>query len=251
MKETPALILVVAAVAVAGCGSSAVPGQATSESASFGFPMPPVSSRTTVRAAPVGTVHGRVVDLLTGEGIAGARVSTLENYWIQSEFTDLLRELMDHTVAHQEVTSDAGGYFEMKLTPEDYQVVVQHPRYAQHSRNDVRVRDGRNLDLGSIGLHEGAVVRGTVVDAEGKGVADAYVHVLPVPGDWSARALHVRTDSEGSYVLDHVAPGRYRLSATRPLPRGTGCVVRPRAPEVELVLHDGAECTQDIHVGKE
>lgn len=93
---------------------------------------------------------------------------------------------------------------------------------------DKTARPGEDLDVGTVEATRMAVVRGVVLDGEGRPVPDATVSVRP-----SFRG--VRTDAEGRFEVVGVAPGKATISAgtqspvtrSRPLARefGVGEVV--------------------------
>ena len=56
-----------------------------------------------------------------------------------------------------------------------------------------------------------AVIRGTVVDANGQPVAAAAVYIISSPGSHADVALH--TGADGTFALAAPAPGTYVLGA--------------------------------------
>jgi protocatechuate 3,4-dioxygenase beta subunit len=83
-------------------------------------------------------------------------------------------------------------------------------------------KDGWKLDVTAgaviekdLVLEDGGVIKGTVVDAQGKAVAGVNVRALSVSGTTSWNDSNVRTGADGSFVLDNVEAGSYRVLAHR------------------------------------
>ncbi|WP_053843185.1 carboxypeptidase regulatory-like domain-containing protein [Paracidovorax avenae] len=143
-------------------------------------------------ATPVAAaLAGRVVDAASGQPLAGATV-----------------ELSG--AAAQAATSGAQGAFRFSgLAAGRYELRVTLAGYAALVR-PAELATGQQLDLGLLalaGTSTTGAIRGQVLDASGTPVGDALVAL-----DAGAGA---RTDTQGRYRIDGVAPGPVGLTASR------------------------------------
>ncbi len=143
-------------------------------------------------ATPVAAaLAGRVVDAASGQALAGATV-----------------ELSG--AAAQAATSGAQGAFRFSgLAAGRYELRVTLAGYAALVR-PAELATGQQLDLGLLalaGTSTTGAIRGQVLDASGAPVGDALVAL-----DGGAGA---RTDTQGRYRIDGVAPGTVGLTASR------------------------------------
>ena len=122
-------------------------------------------------------------------------------------------------------TGADGSFFVDSLPDGDYRVRISREGYAPEIKANVvlkfpfravvEVTMERNpVDLGAAGETRAsgatpAVVRGTVRDAEGEGIGEAWVRV--VRQDGSADPVDLRTPPDGNFVLDNLAAGEWRL----------------------------------------
>ncbi len=159
-----------------------------------------------------GRVCGQVVEVIEGEtqGIPAATV------W-----------LVEGGRPGRNVMTDEDGNFELNgVPPDSYLVAAGHPTYAT-SLGAAGVQAGKEVQL-KFTLGQGATIRGTVVDAEGKPVERAIVRVSGwhpkaggQPASEPAEAIELpwratRTDSQGRYILEYLPAGRVTLEAVGP-----------------------------------
>lgn len=143
-------------------------------------------------ATPVAAaLAGRVVDAASGQPLAGATVEV-------------------SGAAAQAATSGAQGAFRFSgLAAGRYELRVALAGYATLTR-PVQLAAGQHLDLGLLtlaGASTTGTIRGQVLDASGTPVTEALVAL-----DGGAGA---RTDTQGRYRIDGVAPGTIGLTASR------------------------------------
>jgi protocatechuate 3,4-dioxygenase beta subunit len=208
-----------------------------------------------VRMTRGGGLKGRVVSGYTNEPIAGAVVSTQDNNWVDSPFTNAFGPLVSRTTTDSTARTDKDGEFHFSLlTQEAYQVNVKHPSYTAYTVNDVQVFNGRDLDLGVIKLYSGATVSGTVFLPDGSRAVGATVSMHPTTPGLGGRSYETRTNSEGRYKFTTVAPENYKLSAARQAQDASnpfGVIVDMKQSEKELPVIDQKEYTQDLYLGSE
>lgn len=201
-----------------------------------------------------GTLKGRVIDSITGEPVANASITTNDNNFIQSEFTDFLQNLSPSALTRKKLTTDNDGRFELRLvTPETYQVAISANSYTQIVKNDVRVGDGLVTDLGTMKMSRGATVSGTVFGVDGNPAPGFDVNMARTDNRIWAN-LTARTDAQGRFTIVAASPGEYKLSASRP----RGGVNNPfekildmKNSEVVLTLAEGQALVQDLWLAGE
>ena len=64
-------------------------------------------------------------------------------------------------------------------------------------------------------LDDGGAIQGVVVDGEGKPVGGVRVRAAPVTGDFSGWNNGVRTKADGTFVIENLRAGDYRVTANR------------------------------------
>lgn len=165
-----------------------------------------------IRLTAGGSIVGRVVDW-QGNPVAGARLQTHDTEYVDDPF---FRSLGQYPSAATEMTGktrEDGTFVLQGLTPETYQIDVRHKDHAQLIHQNVVVREGAETDVGDLKLSAGAVIEGTVVGAGGQPLAGATVQ-LRGTGD-EPHNYPARTDADGRYRVEHVAPGSYLIYAQR------------------------------------
>ncbi len=168
---------------------------------------------------PVGVlVHGRIVDATTGAPIVGAEVS-------------------EGWTFDRKVRTDSDGRYRFEELTKDYgEVAVRAPGYGRVERSFFRQQFGDELEW-DFALQPARRARGRIVDAEGTGVANAYVAAAASEhdehGDQQIDWIAGRTDAQGEFALEGLRPDlRHTLVARR---RGHGSVVYDfPAGELEL-----------------
>jgi protocatechuate 3,4-dioxygenase beta subunit len=113
--------------------------------------------------------------------------------------------------------TDAKGRFSLTVvTPGDCVYWVLPTKYAPSAH---AVKDGQRGDLGKIGLEEGIVLRGKVLDAQGKPLPGVYVAAEKEGGNEAAARLAVAdsigrcspSNDKGEYELLPLPAGTYRV----------------------------------------
>ena len=79
------------------------------------------------------------------------------------------------------------------------------------SRIEPFVVDGAALDLGDVILPRGVAIRGVALDRDGRPAPRAVVQVSS-----TRRTRSARTDDEGRFAVDHLAPGTYDILVQAP-----------------------------------
>lgn len=201
-----------------------------------------------------GSITGRVVDGATGEPVAGARVTTYDNTRTQAQLEGLLGLLVPRTTTERTARTDEDGVFLLELlSPDVYQIEVEHRDYYALVEKDVRVLASPTpTEVGELRMSPGAIVTGTVYDASGAPLAGGKVTVT---GNSESPGLSYegRTDSNGRFRIENILPGTYQLHAQRPLGSGTGSpfdiVVDIQQSKVTVYLREGREQVQDLSLG--
>ncbi|MCY0986328.1 carboxypeptidase-like regulatory domain-containing protein [Nannocystis sp. ILAH1] len=107
-------------------------------------------------------------------------------------------------------TGPDGSFSLAGLVPGSYELEVSPgPGRPQPPRRVVEVLADRDLEDVVIALPDGGVVQGRVIDSEGRPVARASMHLR---GEQDGGQQEC--DDEGRFVLQGVAPGRYRATAS-------------------------------------
>ena len=200
-----------------------------------------------------GTLRGRVVDVYTKQPVAGAEVSSLDNNWIDSDFTDILGGMSPTGLSKISVKTGGDGSFSVPLmTVGEYQIRISHDSYTQIIQNDVKLNEGRPTDMGRIELSRGAIVTGTVFADDGSRARGVDVFLRPLQGE-DGRNVQARTDAQGRYRLPNCAAGTYKLSAARPGGGGNqnpfAAIIDMKKSETRITLKDNQEYAQDLYMG--
>lgn len=160
-----------------------------------------------------GVVEGRVV-APDGSAVRGARVSFEPADGKTNP--DSLRDLFA-------VTSANGSFRVLGVPPGvDLHVFAEHDAHVRSADTNVRLNPGQSLHV-TLRLREGAKLPGRVVDTRGVAVAEAHVRWGRVDGiaerdlrdsfeadAWLGSRV-LRTDQDGRFEIDGLAPGRYLL----------------------------------------
>jgi len=127
--------------------------------------------------------------------------------------------------SRSEAKTDAQGRFELSgLRPGQQRVEVRAPRFATLQTRDIRAVEGAETDVGTLVLEPGGVLAGVVVDRRGAPVGGARVlQVLDSLGGGlmivgGAPGVELaRSGADGSFRLDTLAAGPFRLRVTHEL----------------------------------
>jgi hypothetical protein len=98
----------------------------------------------------------------------------------------------------------------------EYVVDVTAPERAPAVVSDVKVAAGATVDVGTVRLTAGGVVRGLVVDAASAPVAGAWASISGPVRDFSRSAPEVTTDAGGAFEFRGVPPGAAQVTVTHP-----------------------------------
>lgn len=162
-----------------------------------------------VKASRGLAIRGRVVDAKSGRGIPEASVSVRPNVAGGSMF------VFDAGGPGGELT-DAEGRFEVTgQAPGAYQVTATHPLFSEGTaRLTLEDRDGA-ID---VPLVQGGTIAGLVLSAQGAPLAGAEVTLQNGSDGGGLRfgfdGQSALTDGAGRFRFEHLAAGRYRLSAS-------------------------------------
>jgi hypothetical protein len=114
----------------------------------------------------------------------------------------------------------ADGQFTMQgLAEGAYALTVSSPERAPTTVSGVRVAAGATVDVGTVTLAGGGVVRGTVVDDTGASVAGACVTVRGQGRGWSAfggNEPQATTETGGAFEVKGVRAGSAQVTASHP-----------------------------------
>jgi len=190
-------------------------GFAPAVSNSFEARLGQVTAGIEVRLSTGGSIAGRVVNAMTGEPIAGARVATQDNGFIDNPLAQMFGSMMARRTTARTAVSDADGRFALtQLMAGDYQIRIEHNDFTTSIVKDLRVEDSEEtFDYGDFPMREGGSIEGIVYDENGAPMNGASVNLsnAEAPG----LTYTARTDEEGRYSIEHVSPGRYTIHAMR------------------------------------
>ncbi len=180
---------------------------------------PGPEQEVSIELRPGARVWGTVIDAMTNEGVANARVT-----------------LRGKGHARHAGRTDTRGKFEFKnLIAGKYSGFIGHSGYVPE-RFEAVAGEGETRELDPLPLHPAGLVSGAVVDRLGAPVFDAEV-ALGDPPTWGHS---VRSDRHGVFRLQDVAPGERTLSARHPQAgasaRPTPVRVYPRQESPGVVL---------------
>ncbi|HZN40298.1 MAG TPA: sigma-70 family RNA polymerase sigma factor [Planctomycetota bacterium] len=191
-------------------------------------PPPPPASRTAVADAPVATARllGRVTTR-EATALAGAKIAVLPGF---------------DAAATATAATDATGEFTCDVPPGEQFVVITAPRHVGVYGDKRGFAAGTTVDLGTIALDRGVVVRGRVVDRDGNVVTDTPVATSSnqqsnLPKGWWWRRRPARTDQDGRFELDPLLPFEHRVRLPQEqLLEPVTLQLAPGQADVELAL---------------
>lgn len=183
------------------------------------FPVRPGESElpVTIELAPGGTLFGRCVDE-RGQPLADVNVETVAGFVDESPLMEILGAAIPTRTTSAAVRTGEDGVFRLThLAEGEYRLRFRAADRAGTSRSEIRIVDGRPLDLGQVTLVRGALIQGTVrLDGELAGqikISIASVDARPDQPTVHATAV---TDDAGRFTLDRrLPPGRYQGQAAR------------------------------------
>ncbi len=164
-----------------------------------------------VKLSRGGSIKGRIVGA-NGAPIGGAVVTSHDDTFADDPNDPMFGMMIPTNTTSRRVVTTSEGMFELRfLTPEKYQLRINHPSFAQGMQRDIMVVDGQPTDVGPITLQVGGTVKGTVVGPGGTPLRGGFVHMESESSDI---VLDTRSDAEGRFSFTHVKPNNYTLSAT-------------------------------------
>ncbi len=152
------------------------------------------------------TLRGSVVDL-AGEPVADAR---LEVRVVQSEYP--LHRRNDSRTSKGTDANDQGSFEIRRFGEGTYRIRIRAPGFARFESEPIALSGNGDIVEQDFTLGRGQRIGGEVVDHEGRPVAGAAIRVTGPSGGTSARAS---SDDAGRFVVRGLAPGTYRVSASR------------------------------------
>ncbi len=238
-------------------GEYVIEANAQGYAPSFSEPFTTVQGVTTpdvvVRMSKGGGLTGMVVDSYSGAPIAGAEVATQDNNYADSELFDLFNALEPTALTKTSVRTDDEGRFAVELmTPGEYQLRVSMRGYTTLIVNDVVVTDGKRADVGAQALSRGALVIGKVHGPDGRPEPGAVVQLYSVDNTQIYSSKKTRSDASGSFQLENVQAGTYKLAASRSGQNAASPfsgIVDLHNSEIEITVEDGAEYEFPLFVG--
>ncbi len=167
----------------------------------------------TVKVSPGVTITGKVVDAMSGRGIPNVQVSTAG----AGAPGGAMRVGLPQADDGSGLTTDADGAFQMDgIAPGKYSISAKHPDYADGSESvDVKVTGAAV----KISLSPGSHISGIVTDAANQPLAGAQVGLIAASeggpmGRGGVGSEGTTTDQGGSFRFDHLAAGRYTVTAS-------------------------------------
>jgi|GEM_PF-2670110 len=228
-------------------------GFAPSQSTSFEVRLGQVVSGLEVRMSTGGGITGRIVDAATGEPIAGAKIFTQDNGYIDNPLSKMFGAMLSRSTTSRSSISDEEGRFTLgQLMPTDYQLRIEHPDFTTLIVRDLDVGESEEpLDYGDFQLETGGSITGTVYDENGVALANATVAMAHL--DNPGLSYQTSTDSDGQYSLDHLATGRYQIHAQRNV-QGTAnpfeVLLDVQNSQSEVYIENGVEQVFDLDLAR-
>lgn len=159
--------------------------------------------------SPAGAITGRAVGD-GGEALDGVRATADTGGDYGRGRTDLLSS---------EGTADDGAFRISNVPAGTYELTVASPERLVSTVPRVVVGEGQVVDVGTVRLAPGGIVRGTVVDGTGAAVEGASVLVGAVPRGRKGSGVpgaDVVTDADGAFEMKGLAAGSVELAASHP-----------------------------------
>jgi 5-hydroxyisourate hydrolase-like protein (transthyretin family) len=228
-------------------------GYAPSMSETFRIDQGTVTPDVVVRMSAGGALAGRIVDA-TGRPVADAIVTTNDNGYVKNPLSDILGGLQARTTTGRSTRTDADGRFELDmLRPETYQLEVEHPDYTKQITRDLRVVDGSVVEVPTISMTSGGILRGMVYGVDGLPAAGAKVSLQGTGQVGIVQPMQAIAGPDGRYTIRRIAGGTYKVSATRPNAETSGnpfdMILDMRKSEQTIDIVEGGEHGVDLRLG--
>jgi protocatechuate 3,4-dioxygenase beta subunit len=206
-----------------------------------------------VRMTRGGTLSGRLINQKTGGPVTGAMVTTQDNAYVENPLSALLGAMVPRTTTAKKVRTDSEGRFEINLvTPESYQLVVEHANFTREILKDLRVEEGQVTEVPPIYMTAGSVVRGTVYGVDGQPVSGASINMRGVSGGL-ALTYQSTADATGRYVIRRIRGGDYVINATSSPAQLSGdpfgAILEIKKSERNISVSETGETTVDLNLG--
>lgn len=199
----------------------------------------------TLTVGPGASLAGRVETL---EGHAVPRATVL--LWSRSQWDLVDAERLPPP--DRSFVADNDGRFGVPALGPDFVLAAEAPGMACTSRLHGRLEAGRDLSELKILMAPAANIFGTVRTSDGALVEDAQLHLAPPPIPKEHRSIaaddvfalqaprhSARTDGDGRFAFDGVAPGRRTLSADHGDYASSTLMVDADDSPIEVVLRAG------------
>jgi protocatechuate 3,4-dioxygenase beta subunit len=152
-----------------------------------------------LRMVPAARIAGQVVERGSGQPVPNAEVT-------------LTTALRSDYKPPRDTRADEQGRFEFTaLEPGRYEVMGRKGALVG-AGEIVGVAVAQTVDNIEVKVDRGFSISGRVKDDRGKGVVNTRVSAMRDTPPWG-QAARTRTNSDGSYALEGMLPGQYRLSA--------------------------------------
>lgn len=204
----------------------------------------------TIQVTKGGTIKGRIVDGVSGNGVVGAQIASYDGETPAGQFDPFFENLTATRATERKIRSGDDGMFELKmLTAGRYRLKIDHPDFATEWIENVVVTEGQVNDAGAFTLKPGGALSGKVIEASGKPCTRGWVRMYQVE---NSEMYQARTDAEGRYTIAHVRPGNYRVSATRASGAGVDAfdsLAEQQQSEFTVQIGDGQTVQRDLQLG--
>lgn len=174
----------------------------------------PAASPTNRAAEGRGRLIGTVIDA-NDAPISGAEVR-LTRYGSAS-LSPLFLDPSQPRVPDLTAKTNARGEFEFPSVAayDQYAIVATHPKFSRSEREPVAVVENKVTEERNIRLVTGASLSGRITDEGGNNVPDAEIRVqlqsFAASFGEEVDSYGARSDAEGRYRIDNLAPGNYSM----------------------------------------
>jgi Carboxypeptidase regulatory-like domain len=234
-------------------------GRADGYAPSFSLPFRVTQSQDIagieVRMTKGGVVKGRVVDS-AGDPIAGARVRTEDNEYVDDLFQRALGDAFPSNATQRETRTDKDGRFVIaELHAANYQVIVNAVGFTELSVPEIAVTEGAEHDLGSLKLMGGGTLQGTLFDGGGHPIVAGMVRLEPsfVEEGLPYKRYETKSGADGKFRIPNIYPGQYRMMATRLSSNNANpleTLLDAKNSEISVSIGNDETVTQDITISE-
>lgn len=178
-------------------------------------------------AAGTASIHGRVIDALTGKPIEGADVR-LSDSVIEQEIKRVDGRAVSTRMfvrSNRTFSQNDGSYAFDGIREGAYRLFLLHPMYLPSCMppgassgsqcNPITVAADQRVNDANSSMHPGAIIRGRVLDKDGHPVKGASVKPEFTPPDQGG-ANSAMTDANGRFDITSVPPGQMLIRVEPP-----------------------------------